>query len=1147
MVNGEKRESCRWQSNALTPCLLLAGYLFLLFSIELLTSQNTYAASHSVHSFTTVPLDVEKTTATGFKRLDAGETGIDFKNLLAGDAFLTDAVAHNGSGLALGDVDGDRLVDIYFCGLQSPNKLFKNLGNWKFQEQEIGTAACSDQRSTGAALVDLDGDADLDLLVNGIATGTRLFLNDGAGRFTESKENGLSQTSSATSMALADIDMDGDLDLYVAHYVDVMYTADPTTQYALARQNGTFVVSHVNGEPTTTPRLRNRFTVSPTGRLQELPEFDALYLNKGDARFKPIQFEKGTFNNQQGRPVMPPRDWSLAVMFRDLNDDDYPDLYVCTDNASPDRVWINNGNGTFRMQEATAIRHTSRSSMGIDFADIDRDGIDDFFVADMFARTHEKRMTQLSKQYSDPQEILHPNGRPRYNRNTLFMGTTDHSFVETALMAGVAASDWSWCPVFLDVDLDGFEDLLVTNGFSFDVMDQDSQDQLRTMQISKHERQRSRQFHPPFVTPNAAFRNIGNGIFEPADGDWGFDINGISNGMALGDLDNDGDQDVVINQLNDQAIVLRNITSQSRIKVTLTGKAPNTMGIGARIQLNQGSKQQSQVIIGGGRYLSGDEACRVFGIPETSDGNNILEVQWPDRSVSRIENIKHNYHYTIHQAAAENPQPTEKPNPLKPLFTDSSHLIGHSTVSQPMQTDSVMPIPFQMDHPINPGLAWQDINEDGWPDLWISAERGQPPAIYINRQGKAFEKHLNFPPAKDDQGTAVGWKDDNGGTFWLVATPHRISHPQRESAIQVFDSKSSEVLRTLSIGKYGIGDLKVADMDGDGDEDLFIATTSPWGRYPEAADCQVWINEQGKLQHSPTWSRAFQSAGVVRAASFFNGDQNGYPDLALATEWGPIRIYLNTGSGFEEQTEELGLASENGWWTDVETGDFNGDGRLDLAATNRGSNTELALIRNTSFRVYYGDADRNKQLEVITTWKSENQWYPLSDRNTLTQLIPDLPQRIPSHHQFSQATINDVLGDSIDQYKWLEALIEESSIFLRTDTGYTRVPLPHQAQQSSAYCIEILNSNEDDHLDLFIGQNHFDQHSAWTRLDNGRGLICLGQGDGTFKVCSADQAGIQSVNQQRHVSVVDVNKDGKKDLSVMLKHKGPALLLGNKP
>src|SRR6266480_3471288 len=449
----------------------------------------------------------------GFTLMDSKATGVGFTNVLQGDAYLTNAVAHNGSGVAIGDVDGDGWQDIYLCSLQGPNRLYRNLGNWHFEEMDIGDAACAGQLSTGATFADVDGDGDLDLLVNGISAGTRLFLNDGKGKFTEVKDSGLSRTASATSLALADIDGDGDLDLYCTHYIDVMHLFDPTTRFALMKRDDRWVVNKVNDEPTTLPRWKDRFEALPDGKVRELPEVHGLYRNDGHGQFTPIQFERGVFMNEEGKPIPPYRDWGLSVMFRDINGDGVPDLYVCNDNVSPDRIWINSGHGTFRAIDPWSFRHTSRSSMGVDFADIDRDGHDDLIVVDMLARENEKRMTQLVKDLPDPQECERMNARPQYNRNTLFFGRADGTYAEAALMAGVAATDWSWCPILIDVDLDGYEDLLVTNGFEFDVMDQDSTDELRNprRRLSEAELRRSLQMHPHWRTENAAFRNRRDG------------------------------------------------------------------------------------------------------------------------------------------------------------------------------------------------------------------------------------------------------------------------------------------------------------------------------------------------------------------------------------------------------------------------------------------------------------------------------------------------------------------------------------------------------------------------------------------------------------------------------------------------------------
>ena len=1114
------------------------------FILPLLTTAATVDATHA-GKHETIPLEIthRSSRTVGFTQLHSHETEIRFVNELKGDAFLTDAVAHNGSGVALGDVNDDGWVDAYFCNLQGPNKLYINKGNWTFSEINLGLASCADQRSTAAALVDVDGDRDLDLLVNGIAVGTRLFLNEGNGKFRESKESGLSKVSSPFSMALADIDADGDLDLYCAHYIDEMHMADPTTDYKLTNQNGQHIVTHVNGRPTTNPRLRNRFIVSKKGRLRELPEADGVYLNNGEGQFQAVQYRKGTFNTTDGKPVQPPRDWSLAVMLRDLNQDGSPDIYVCTDNATPDRIWINNGDGTFNALDRDKIRHTSRSSMGVDMADINRDGVDDFYVVDMFAREGTKRMTQLAKQHSSPAVIQQVNGIPRYNRNTLFKGRADGSFSEIALMAGIAATDWSWCPVFLDVDLDGYEDLLVTNGFSFDVMDQDSQDQLRTMQLSKFDRKRSRQFHPPFITKNASFRNAGNGYFEPADNQWGFNISGISYGMAVGDLDNDGDLDAVINQLNASAVILRNDATAPRVKVTLKGPAHNRSGIGARIRLLNQTLIQSQTIHAGGRYLSSDEPTRTFAISSKESEPVTLEIIWPNKRVTRIPDIVSNQHYVVRYSEEQSSKEQSVIKNVKPLFTDVSHLLNFRHRTRPGIPSSTNPSKSLVE-PNAPSLSWQDINDDGWEDLWISGGANQSPGIFINREGKRFEALKSEPAQRDALGISVPWNNGQGKKYWVAAASHRLTHPERNSALYFFSGTSTQPELQIDIGPDGIGALCVADIDMDGDQDLFVGSTSPYNRYPEPADSQIWLNQNGTLKKSSQWSEVFKEIGYVNAAVFFDLEGDDLPDLAIAAEWGPVKVFRNSPTGFIDRSSSLGLNTQTGRWTFVAAGDFDNDGRMDLVAGNKGLNTSSALHHHSKERIWFGDNSENSTVQSIESVLIDESWLPMEDRNVLSMLFPDIPLVIKSHHHFSRSSINSILETRFEQFNYLENQIHESSVFLNQKDGFKRLPLLQEAQESPVFSISLSDINKDHFLDIFLGQNKFPDNLEVTRNDNGQGIWLLGDGKGSFRYAGSVKTGIEVFGQARGSSINDFNKDGKPDLVLVQKNGESRLFRG---
>ncbi len=1073
----------------------------------------------------------------GFSRLPADATGVGFTNVLRGDLSLTNAVAHNGSGVALGDLDGDDLPELYFCALDGPNRLYRNLGNWRFEEVPAGAAACEGQRSTGAVFVDVDGDADLDLLVNGIAAGTRLFLNDGRGQLTERAGSGLSSTASSTSLALADIDGDGDLDLYCTHYIDVMHLADPTTRFALARENGAWRVTRVNGESTALPKWKDRFEAVGDGRVRELPEYHGFYRNEGGATFKAILFEPGVFRDAAGKSLAPFRDWGLSVMFRDLDGDGHPDLYVCNDNASPDRIWINRGDGTFRAADARMFRHTSRSSMGLDVADVDRDGHDDVLVLDMLARSAQRRLQQLVRESPDPATVENPDEVPRFNRNTFFFGRANGTYAEAALMAGVAATDWSWGAVFLDVDLDGYEDLLVTNGFEHDVMDQDSQDALRGRRLTPEQRKRVRQFQPSWHTPNIAMRNRRDGTFEPAPPSWGFDAEGISYGMALADLDLDGDLDVVVNELNAPAGIYRNECPGARVAVRLTGRAPNTAGIGARVTLEGGPVRQSQEIISGGRYLSGDAMARAFAAGSTTNAALTLRVKWRSGAQSELPVRAGTLVEVQEPAVRENrPQPAAKPPGAAPWFREWALRVGETNRGATGPDPDAVRQPL-LPRPLGtggPGVAWLDLDRDGWEDLIVPAIRGVAPVVYRNEMGRSFRGVPAVSNAPSAQSGWIPWVATPGTRSVLTA---QYPAGDGDGAVATLSrwgltdtGMGMQPLEQLTAGEAVVGAVAVGDVEGDGDLDVFAGGWYRPGRYPERVRSWLWRNDGGVLRRDEALSAPMATATRVTGAAFADLDGDGDQDLVVAQDWDSPRVYRNQGTQFEDVTSAVGLAGWTGWWSGVVVGDFDGDGRLDLAMGNRGRNTVAELHRPGPWRLYYGDAQSDGLLDLVESARDPGGvWRPTRPRSWLERGFADLPQRFATHAAFTRARAEQVFGAPTGAVAQVEATTLESMVFLNRGARFEAVPLPREAQESPVFGMAVADLDGDGLEDLFLGQNLFHGANDLSREDAGAGLWLRGQGEGRF---AAAPTGVWLGGEQRGVAVADFDHDGRADLAI---------------
>jgi len=1100
--------------------------------------------------------DVRPGGEGGFTSLRTPRRGIDFVYDVPEEARQENRILVEGAGVAIGDVDGDDRADLFFAGFGSRSRLYLNRGGWRFDDAtEAAGVGLEGVLVRGVALVDVDGDLDLDLVLTVHGAPNRLLLNDGTGVFTDAPGPGFEAARGSTTPALADIDGDGDLDLYIANYKtrqadDLLSDVERGALHDLR--------PGPDGTITVPPLLAAHYRVEFDGRFVrwwELGETDELYLNDGTGRFAEVPLSE-RFRTADGRPLDDPLlDWGLAARFSDWDGDGDPDLYVANDFNSPDGIWLNRGDGTFDAAPATSIRSTSLSSMAVAVSDVDRDGDLDLLTTDMLAIDPRRRRMQTPSFSMLPEPPGTIDTRIQVNRNALQLNQGDRTFADVAWAAGIAASDWTWGALFLDADLDGREDLLVTTGHVWDQLDGDANERVATAPPGSIDWRRTLARFPPLRQRNRAFRSRGDGTFEDATDAWSWgEEEDISHGIAAGDLDGDGDLDVIATRLGDPPLLMRNDSPAPRVLVRLRGPGANTEGIGARITAEGGpAGVQIDEIAAGGSYLSSSEAAAMFAVPP--DGRLRLTVDWPDGARSVVEAPANREVVVRHpslghggppvvassdSAAAPDRRVSDStaapggpaPETIAPLFADVSSLLGDAHVETEFDDRGRQPlIPVPLDR-LGPGVSWLDADGDASPDLVVGSGRGGPVVLLRNRGG-AFEAPRALTPALEFDATALlPFRGPVGDERLLIgASRYEMTGPQgsagSSAVVSVGLSGDAGPLRPVAPGAVAAtGPLAQADIDGDGDLDLFVGGRAIPGAVPRAADSRILVDEAGEPTVDERRSAPFRGLGLVSGAVFTDIDADGDPDLALAMAWGPIRVFRNDAGSFSDATAALGLDVTRGRWTAVTAGDFDGDGSMDLVATGWGTNTDLP----SAYSIFHGDFDRDGRYDVIEATRDADGWHPLRRRDELQVGIPAFARL--TFEQFAGATVEQLLGDAFAGAAREDVAETRHLLLLNRGGRFETHPLPAEAQRAPSLGLAVADFDGDGREDLFLSQNFYDVRPGTPRYDAGRGLLLLGDGAGGFRPASAMESGIRVYGDGRAAAVADYDMDRRPDLAI---------------
>lgn len=1020
---------------------------------------------------------------TLFQVANANDSGIQFRNEIPENSAMNSMVYeyfYNGGGVAIGDVDNDGLPDIYLTANLKGNKLYKNKGEFKFEDitQKAGVKG-SFGWTTGVTMADVNADGWLDIYVCKSGKGKAenranlLYINNQNGTFSEkAAEYGLDFSGYSTQGSFFDYDKDGDLDLFLLnHNVTPINTNNP-----------------------------EKFKTEKNEMVG-----DCLFRND-NGKFTNISNQAGIIQNSLG--------FGLGVSIGDLDKNGWPDIYVGNDYVEQDYLYYNNGDGTFTEGVKSSMGHTSNFSMGTDMADINNDGLPDLISLDMVAEDNYGIKTSMSGM--NPSAFNHAVEKGfhyQYMFNALQLNNGNGLFSETAQMAQISNTDWSWAPLLADFDNDGFKDLLVTNGLKRDFRNNDFKKYKleRLKQAQNNNEKMPRVIEelvkktPQRKTTNYFFKSNGDLTFTNTSEAWGIKNPTFSNGAAYGDLDNDGDLDLVINNIDEEATVLQNNGQQNFIQFEFKGHPKNPSGIGASVQIEAGNEKQFVENYPTRGYQSAVQPLAHFGLSDISQVEKAI-ITWPDGKTQILSNIPANQRIVAHYSEASTAQ-QENQRPDETIFRDITESVGiaHKHIENAYDDfakESLLPHKMSQE---GPALAVGDINNDQLDDFYVGGAKGQMGALYVQNINGSFTQRNQSIFTRDkihedvdasffdadsdgdlDLYVVSGGNEEGAGSQFYEDRLYINENGQFKKLSNPFDKQitvSGSVVRPR-------------DFDQDGDMDLFVGARQLPGNYPLSDQSVLWRNdsENGKIRFAHMDEILLKNMGMVTDASWGDVDNDGMDDLIVVGEWMSIKVLKNHKGSFSDISDHIGLENHAGWWFSLEVADFDRDGDLDFIAGNLGLNSKYKASPVEPFQIYAKDFDQTGSMDIVLGYHQKGQQFPLRGRECSSNQMPFIKKKFPTYHDFASASLEEVYGkENLDTALHYKSENFASMFFENDGSGNFEVkPLPSLAQQTAVREILSKDLNNDGQSEILLFGNLYGFEVETPRQDAGYGLVLSG-------------------------------------------------------